>query len=207
MEDESNSDAKSNKATVITRAWRQGGPFTPEQRKEAMALFIEWLKKDPTVMLACEYANINRTTAYRWKDKYSTFADEWGDAIERTHDVARSSIYTRGILGWEEKVVSNGQLVYEYEHAVDEEGNQRYDERGKPVVKGGQPLLQRKYSDSLAALYAKANLPEYKDKPQLNINAQLGDLAEKAKQELIADIEASIASEDKKQAHPTEPHF
>src|SRR5262249_10486998 len=114
--------------------------------------------------------------------------------------------YERGILGWSEKVVSNGQLVYEYEPVVDEEGKQQFDERGKPLFKAGKPLLQRKYSDSLAALHAKANLPESKDKPELNINAQLDDLAEKAKQELLADIEASIASENKKQADTTEPH-
>lgn len=204
MMDEQQSDAKSDKATTITRAWRQGGPFTSDQRKEAMALFIEWIKKDPTVMLACEYANINRSTVYRWKDRYTAFAEEWGNAIERTKDVARSSIYARGILGWDEKAYSSGsgQTVMEYEPVVDEEGNQRFDDKGRPLVKGGKPLLIRKYSDTLAMGYAKANLPEYKDKPQLNVHAQLNELAQKAKDELLADL----LDEDKKQAGSTEPN-
>ena len=203
-EEEQNANAKSSKAAAITRAWRQGGPFTPDQRKEAMALFIEHLKRDPTIVLACEYAGIVSSTAYRWREKYKAFADEWENAVERSKDVARSSIYTRGILGWEEKVVSQGQLVYECELVTDDEGNQRFDERGKPLVKSGKPLLQRKYSDSLAALYAKANLPEYKDKPQVNVNAQMQDLAERSKQQLLADLEAAIAREDKDAPHQEE---
>jgi len=203
--DEYQTAAKSHNATVITRAWRQGGPFTTDERKEAMDLFIEWLGKDPTVILASEYAGINPKTAYRWREKYKAFADEWENAVERSKDVARSSIYTRGILGWDEKVVSQGQLVYEYESMLDEEGCQRFDERGKPLVKGGKPLLVRKYSDTLAMGYAKANLPEYKDKPQLNVHAQLDDLAEKAKQELLADLLVAATDEDKKQASAEQP--
>lgn len=209
-EERPDSEAKSNNVTPITRTWRSGGPFTPSQRKDAMALFIEWLKKDPTVTLASEHAGIAPVTAYRWRDRYKSFADDWENAVKRTQDIARQSIYTRGILGWDEKVVSQGQMVMEYEPVVDEDGNQRFDEKGKPLFKGGKPLLQRKYSDSLASLYAKANLPEYKDKPQININAQLNDLAEQRKQKIIAELEAAIAkdeaiaNEDEKSPHKEE---
>lgn len=196
---EENLDTKSDKATIITRAWRQGGPFTAEQRKEAMALFLEYLKKDPTVMLACEYAGINRSTVYRWKDKYTAFADDWGNAIERTKDVARSSIYTRGILGWEEKAHSGGQVVMEYEPVVSPEGYQQYDDRGRPLVYGGKPLLIRKYSDTLAMGYARANLPEYKEKQQIDLYQHEAEQAEKDKQAILADLDAAIAN-DKKSA-------
>lgn len=179
---EQDSEAKSRKVASITRGWRQGGPFTPEQRKEAMELFIEFLKVDSTVILASEYAGINPRTAYRWKDKYSTFAEEWGNAVERTKDVARSSIYTRGILGWDEKAHSNGQVVMEYEAVVDEEGNQRFDEKHRPLFKGGKPLLIRKYSDTLAMGYARANLPEYKEKQQIDLYQHEAEQAEKDKQ-------------------------
>jgi hypothetical protein len=163
--------------------------------------FLEALRQDPTVSLACEVAGVARATVYRWREQSKTFAQAWDDAIERCRDVARSSIYQRGILGWDEKVASQGQMVMEYEPVVDDEGNQRFDERGRPLVKGGKPLLVHKWSDSLAALYAKANLPEYKDKPQVNINAQLADLAEQAKNELLADLAAAISHEDQDSAH------
>lgn len=190
-------ELKRDKATPI-RAWGVGGPLSPAQRKEAKALFLEELKRVQAVSLACDYAGIDRSTVYRWKDKDQKFAADWQDCVEHGHDVARSSIYTRGILGWDEKVASQGQVVMEYEPVVDEEGNQRFDEKHRPLFKGGKPLTIHKWSDSLAALYAKANLPEYKDKPQVNINAQLEDLAEQDKQALLADLDAAIAHEHKK---------
>jgi hypothetical protein len=164
--------------------------------------FLEALGQDPTVLLACEVAGVARKTVYRWREQSKTFAEQWDEAVERGKDVARSSIYRRGILGWDEKVASQGQVVMEYEPVVDDEGNQLFGERGKPLVKGGKPLMIHKWSDSLAALYAKANLPEYKEKPQVNINTQLSDLAEQAKNELLSDIAASITHEDS----PTKPN-
>lgn len=198
-------ELKQDNGTPITRTWRLGGPMSPAQRKEAKVLFLQSLQQDPNVSLACERAGIGRNTAYQWREQDSKFADGWETALEKTRDVARSSIYRRGILGWDEKVASQGQTVMEYEPVMNEEGHQLFDARGKPLVKGGKPLLIHKWSDSLAALYAKANLPEYKDKPQLNIHAQLEDLAEKAKQELLADLFVAT-DENKKQPHPEEPH-
>lgn len=171
-----------------------------KQRKQAQEAFIDSLKSDPNVSLACDVADISRDTAYRWRNGSEDFAKQWDDAIERSKDVARSSIYQRGILGWDELVVSMGQAVYEYEPVLDEDGNQVY-EKGKPKMKRGNLLTIHKWSDSLAALYAKANLPEYKEKPQVNINAQLADLAEQAKNDLLADLAASLAHEDQDQAH------
>ena len=46
--------------------------------------------------------------------------------------------------------------------------------------------------------YGKANLPEYKEKQQIDITAQIVDMAEQAKNELLADLAARI-HEDKKQ--------
>lgn len=196
------SDESESQNDRMTITWGPGGPKTAEQRNVAKALFLASLKNDPNVSLACEAAHISRNAVYQWREKDRVFSGSWDDAIEWTKDTARSSIYKRGILGWDEKVVSNGQLVYEYEPVVSEDGIQQFDERDKPLFKGGRPLLVRKYSDSLAALYAKANLPEYKDKPQVNVNVQ--DLAEQTKQQLLADLEAAIAREDKDTPHQEE---
>lgn len=163
-----------NRVTPITPPWGNGGPKTAEHRKLAKTWFITSLKQDPNVSLACDNAFIARKTAYQWREKDEAFADEWESALERTKDVARSSIYKRGILGWDEPVVAQGRV------AVDEDGNR---------------LLVHKWSDSLAALYAKANLPEYKEKQQIDLNAQVTTMADQAKDELLADLAAMIANE------------
>jgi hypothetical protein len=165
------------------------------ERRAAKERFLESLQADPNVSLACDVALISRDTAYRWRDGDRVFAKAWDEAVERTRNVARSSIYQRGILGWDEPMVSMGQLVYTWEPVLDDQGKQMFDQKGKPVVQRGALMMAHKWSDSLTALYAKANLPEYKDKPQVNIHAQLADLAETAKQELLADLAQAVADE------------
>jgi hypothetical protein len=171
----------------------------PKERKEAKERFLESLRVDPNVSLACDKAEISRETAYRWRDGDETFKTAWEKAIERTRDVARSSIYQRGILGWLEPAISNGQLVYEMEPVLDEGGHQVFD-KGKPLMKKTKPVMIPKWSDTLAVAYAKANLPEYKEKQQIDLNAQITTLAETAKAELLANLASTIADENKEQA-------
>lgn len=167
------------------------------ERKEAKEKFVTFLREDPTVSLACEHIGISRDTAYKWYEKDKRFAREWDNAIERAKDVARSSIYKRGIIGWWEPMVSMGKVVYEDEPVLDEKGEQKRDSKGRLMTKRGDKVMIPKHSDSLALAWAKANLPEYKDKPQINIHAQLDDLAQKAKDELLADLAAAIDDENK----------
>ena len=174
---------------------RAGETMNATQRKEAKASFLLSLRTDPNVSLACDVAEISRETAYAWRKSDQAFALSWDNALERCRDTARSSIYQRGIYGWDEPALSQGQLVYTTEPVLDDAGKQTF-EKGKPVYRRGEVVMVHKWSDSLAAAYAKANLPEYKDKPQVNINAQLADLAEQAKQALLADLAAQIANED-----------
>jgi len=51
-----------------------------------MDAFCEALRKWGIVRHACEQAKIGRTTAYRWRKKYKTFADRWDDALEDATD-------------------------------------------------------------------------------------------------------------------------
>lgn len=126
--------------------------MTTEQRNEAMSLFLASLCKDPNISLACDRSGIVRDTAYKWREKYKEFANSWEDAIERTKDTARSSFYQRAVHGWDEPVTSMGKVVYGSD---------------------GKPLMLHKWSDTLANSYAKANLPEHKEKQQIDINAEI----------------------------------
>ena len=172
-----------------------------KEQREAKDRFLVSLKGDPNVSLACDKAEISRDTAYRWRGNDEAFSKAWDTAIERTRDVARSSIYARGIIGWEEPMVSMGQLVYEYEPVLDDDGKQKDDHKGKPLMQRGKQVMVPKWSDSLALAYAKANLPEYKEKQQIDLNAQITTVAETAKAELLASLAASITDEDKEQAN------
>ena len=113
-DEQQQSSTKQDKQT--TREWRLGGPMTAAQRKAAKSLFLEALKEDPNVSAACDHACIGRSTAYQWREIDESFANGWVDAIDYTKDVARSSIYLRGIIGWDEPIVAQGKV------AVDEFG-------------------------------------------------------------------------------------
>ncbi len=191
-----NGEPKSDKSDIPTRALSREA-----ERKEAKAKFLAFLREDPTVSLACEYIDKNRDTVYNWREKDQNFAKEWDNALERARDVGRSSIYKRGIIGWQEPMVSMGKVVYEEDPVLDEKGEQKRDSKGRPMTQQGAKVMIPKHSDSLALAWAKANLPEYKDKQQIDITAQIVDMAEQAKNELLADLAASIANEDKEQTN------
>lgn len=193
--DERKSDKSDSNTRVLNRE---------EARKEAKVKFIAFLREDPTVSLACEHIDISRDTAYKWYDKDQNFAKAWDDALERARDVGRSSIYKRGIIGWQEPMVSMGKVVYEDDPVLDKEGNQKFDQKGRPMTQQGAKVMVPKSSDSLALAWAKANLPEYKEKQQIDITAQIVDMAEQAKNELLADLAAHI-HEDKKQETDNNP--
>lgn len=169
MEEQSN-------RVIPMHPWGAGGPKSPEHRKMAKDWFLEDLPRIHVVTLACEYAGIVPKTAYEWKKHDLKFSEAWDVAVERIHDTARSAIFRRAFEGIESYVVSNGKLVY---------GPDDF------------PLVEKKYSDSLAALYARSNLPEYKDKQQIDIKLQMAEQDARDKEELLAGLAAAIANEDK----------
>lgn len=165
--------------------WGIGGPKTAEHKALAKQWFLEELPRCHTVSSACDYAGINRATAYTWKDQDKKFAEAWDIAVERIHDKARAKIFERAFEGIDSYVVSNGKLVY-IEAGVDEQGKENF-----------APIIEKKYSDSLAALYARANLPEYKDKQTIDLNVKMAEEAEKAKESLLASLGAVLDENSK----------
>ena len=61
------------------------------------ALFIQALRNSGNIRASCLAAQISRTTAYRWKEKWSTFADEWAEALEDSCDVLEAEARRRGM--------------------------------------------------------------------------------------------------------------
>jgi transposase-like protein len=60
-----------------------------------MDAFLERMRQSGNVYLSCKAAGVPRTTAYRWRDKWSTFAAEWDEAKEDAVDKLDAEAWRR----------------------------------------------------------------------------------------------------------------
>ena len=152
--------------------------MTAAQRLEAQAAFLEAYEHTANVLRAAEQAEISREIVYYWleHDEQFLFAYNLADKAANAH--IEAEIRRRAIEGVVEPLVSQGQLVYEYEPVLDEQGNQRYDKAGKPMMKRGALLTTRKYSDTLLIFYSKKRMPEYREKQQIEHSGSLASGAD-----------------------------
>lgn len=132
--------------------------------------FFDALRKTGIVARACERAGVTSTTVYARRREDADFRAAWDDAMEDAVDMAEEEAWRRGVNGYEEPVVYQGQLTPVFERdehgeillrevdQVDANGKpfkakvpvQKLDERGQPVY-----LTVRKHSDALLALILK----------------------------------------------------
>jgi hypothetical protein len=129
-----------------TRHRRQGQQLTPEEKAQAREKFLDAFAKTGNVSQSASYADVDRGTVYDWRNTDPVFAAKFADAELEANDVIRAEIHRRAIEGWEEPVVSAGKLVTHV----------------------------RKYSDTLLTLLARARMPEFRDKLDVNGNLTVG---------------------------------
>lgn len=135
--------------------------------------FLAALRVVPVVQYACDAASIQRCTAYRARKTDKAFAEAWEDAMESGVDQAELEAFRRGVSGYEEPVVYQGQLTPIWER--DEHGDvvmhqvpcdpykvgdqlvefkhvpkQARDANGKPMW-----LTIRKHSDAMLSMWLK----------------------------------------------------
>ena len=60
-----------------------------------MDRFLDKLRESGNVRLSCEAADVPRTTVYRWRDKWQTFADEWQNALDDALDLLEKEAWRR----------------------------------------------------------------------------------------------------------------
>lgn len=131
-------------------------------------------RKYANVSAACDLAGIDLSTPYDWKKRYPAFAKKFEEAETRSNDSIDMEIYRRAIEGWEEPMVSAGQLV----------------------------CTVTKYSDSMLTLLAKSRMKKYREKqPEVDLTVQINTMAEQAKNELLNDLAAAMTDENQDQAH------
>jgi hypothetical protein len=182
---------------------KRGGPLSPEQRVRKQARFLGAYRASGNVMYSCKVAGISRQTYYDWRDRDEMFKAELPDAMQDAHDTLELAAYERAVQGVESYVVSMGRVVYEDVPLLDEEGKPKLNKDGGQIMLRGKPIVERKYSDSLLTTLLKANMPEkYRDKQEIDLTTHIGKMAEQAKDELLADLAASIVNEDKDTTHP-----
>lgn len=75
-------------------------------------LFIAAYKSEYANMTrACEKLGIDRGTVYRHMNNSPEFSEAVADAFEGFADDAEDELYRRGVLGWDEPLYQNGELV------------------------------------------------------------------------------------------------
>lgn len=141
------SEQQSGTATAQRARRRQGQRLTAEERRDLQDRFLKSFAKTANVAASCREAKIDRATLYRWQEHDTAFTVRYYQAEADAEDVIRAAIRTRGVHGWDELVVS----------------------AGKVVMFNGEPLTVRRYSDACLLALAKARVPEFREKVDLNV--------------------------------------
>ncbi len=118
--------------------------LTPKKTRLTLAArknaFLVSFAQHGIVSRACKDANVSRTTVYQWKEHDTEFLVRYNLALEEAKDAVREEIHRRAQDGWDEEVYQLGH----YAGTV------------------------HKYSDTLLIFRAKALMPEYRDKIDVN---------------------------------------
>lgn len=154
-----------NTSTPHTRKRRQGQRLTKEQKRIAQEQFLESFSVTANVRAACMLAGIDRTLIYYWQEHDEHFSLKFHMAVQEANDVIRAELFRRAVQGYEKPVVSMGKVVYGSD---------------------GVPLTERVYSDQLLSLLAKARMPEFRDKQQVDVHANTNAQEMQAIHEAIA---------------------
>lgn len=140
-------------STPLTRKRRPGQHMSKEERVRVQEIFLQAFSMTANVRAACMKAGISRNTVYEWAEHDESFSLLYKQAELDANDLIRGELFRRAVQGYEKPVVSMGRQVF-----VREEVN------GKTIEK---PLMEKVYSDSLLSLLAKARMPEFRDKQQV----------------------------------------
>lgn len=65
--------------------------------REAMERFLSRLRESGNIRASCEAAGVPRSTAYRWRDRWATFRDEWDEALEDALDILEATAWKRAV--------------------------------------------------------------------------------------------------------------
>lgn len=126
---------------------------TPKKRPRWARGFLAVLRESANVRLACLAVEIERSTAYRLRDRDESFAAEWDEAVDEAADLLEEEARRRAHEGWEEPVF--GRLS------------------GKDAGEGEIGAV-RKYSDTLLIFLLKGARPEkYRERAEVKHTGEI----------------------------------
>jgi hypothetical protein len=116
-----------------------GEHLTPEERAEAQETFLAAYAVHGNVTAGCDKAEVDRSFVYYWIEHDETFSLRYEQAKARYCDRLRQEIDRRAVHGVKKPVYYQGEKVGDIQE----------------------------YSDTLLIFQAKAKMPEYRDKVQV----------------------------------------
>jgi hypothetical protein len=140
--------------------------FDEDRRRK----FLEFLAASGNVTRAARAIGLTRARIYQVRGEEPEFAKAMDEALDESRDELEAEAWRRGKDGYDEPVVSMGRIV------TDSDGN---------------PLLVKKYSDTLLVTLLKAHHPaKYRDRASVDMTTGGKPLEPSdAKQQFAASIE------------------
>ena len=126
--------------------------LTAAEKRTAQDIFLREFAQSANLTAACRQAGIHHDTFYRWTEHDETFSFRYKQAEAEANDVVRAAIFRRAVVGVDKPLHYQGRVVL--------------DERG-------QRLTVKEYSDTLLIFLAKARMPEFRERQQVDISGQL----------------------------------
>ena len=123
---------------------------TPKRRRARWErAFLSSMQENGNVSLACEAAGIERSTAYRARERFEEFAIEWDTALEIAADALEAEARRRAVSGTDKPVFFRGEecgVIREYSDSLlmfllKAARPEKYRERHEVTGKGGGPLV------------------------------------------------------------------
>ena len=141
------------------------------------AAFLDAFALTGYVSAAARAADINRTTAYGWKDADEAFAEAWEVAEQESIDALELEARRRAYQGVQRIRTSGGKVVM----VADPDDPERE-----------VPLIEHEYSDTLMVLLLKAHRPEkYRERQSVEMSGPAGGPIE-TRSEVSADRVAAV---------------
>ena len=154
---------------------RRGQRLTKAERRQAQATFLDTFANTANIRLSCDAAHIDRSTFYQWLEHDTDFSVDYHQRELEANDALLAAAWERGVHGIEEPLVSMGQVVYDYEPLLNEQGSPAFDKKGNPIMRRLSPLTKRVYSDTVLLRLMSWRIPGFRETSNTtitNVNMQ-----------------------------------
>lgn len=147
------SSSSPNKKRASARV--QGKKLNAVQRREAKEKFLKAFADQGIVRVACMAAGVDRSAIRYWEEHDEKFSMQYHLAKSDVDDAIRAEIFKRAMLGDDETTIEQVTVL---------------DADGKPIEIRHKTSTSKRKSDTLLIFHAKARMPEYREKTQVDVS-------------------------------------